>query len=153
MSHVISLSPKHSLGPDRSFCVEEQVAHLLRRAHQRACALFLSSVGADSLTPTQFFALARLSEQGPLSQNHLGRLAAMDPATVQGVVRRLCERGLVSRAPHPNDRRRTLLALTEEGETLIAGLLESAQRADARLLGRLSADEQATLLALLRRIT
>ncbi|MDF2095230.1 MarR family winged helix-turn-helix transcriptional regulator [Aquibaculum arenosum] len=153
MSQIISLSPAHRNGADPAFCVEEQVAHLLRRAHQRACALFLSSIGADNLTPTQFFALARLHEQGPVSQNHLGRLAAMDPATVQGVVRRLSERGMITRAPHPQDRRRTLLTLTKDGEALIAGLLDSAQEADARLLGRLSSEERVTFLALLRRIT
>src|SRR3546814_19954400 len=74
------------------FFLDEQVSHLLRRAHQRASALFLTVLADAQLTPTQFFAMARLHEMGKLSQNRLGRLAAMDPATIQGVIRRLHER-------------------------------------------------------------
>ncbi|MFM8991008.1 MAG: COX15/CtaA family protein, partial [Alphaproteobacteria bacterium] len=40
---------------------------------------------------------ARLRELGDTTQNQLGRLTAMDPATIQGVVRRLVARGLVER--------------------------------------------------------
>src|SRR3546814_13885878 len=68
------------------FFLDEQVSHLLRRAHQRASALFLTVLADAQLTPTQFFAMARLHELGKLSQNRPGRLAALDPATPQGVV-------------------------------------------------------------------
>ena len=79
--------------------VEQQIGHLLRRAHQRASAIFQETLDDKALTPMQFAALMRLHDDGSMSQNHLGRLAAMDPATVQGVIRRLQERGLVSRVP------------------------------------------------------
>src|SRR3546814_4425941 len=49
--------------------------------------------------------MARLHEMGKLSQNRLGRLAAMDPATIQGVIRRLHERGFIERLADPTDRR------------------------------------------------
>ena len=54
-----------------------------------------------------------------LSQNLLGRLVGMDKATMQGVVRRLKERGLVDSRPDPGDARRTLLSLTTEGQRLV----------------------------------
>ena len=45
------------------------------------------------VTTTQFAALAKLAEQGPLSQNQLGRATAMDAATIKGVVGRLVRGG------------------------------------------------------------
>ena len=68
------------------FTVEDHVGFLLRRAHQRHVALFTARLAASELTPTQFTALLKTVERGRITQNHLGRLAAMDPATIQGVV-------------------------------------------------------------------
>ena len=71
-------------GQDDSYLLEAQVGHLIRRAHQRHVALFAEHFADADLTPTQWAALAKLRERGTLSQNLLGRLTAMDPATIQG---------------------------------------------------------------------
>jgi DNA-binding MarR family transcriptional regulator len=94
-----------------STALDEQIGHLLRCAHKRASAIFAAILNDHNLTPPQYFAMARLSEFGRLSQNHLGRLTAMHPATIQGVIQRLCERGLIARTPDPKNRRRILLRL------------------------------------------
>ena len=67
--------------------LEEQAGHILRRAHQRHAAIFQELIGDSQLTPLQFAALARLRDLGEVSQNQLGRLTAMDAATMQGVTR------------------------------------------------------------------
>ena len=136
-----------------ALALDEQVAHLLRRAHQRASAVFASQIGDSQLTPAQYFALIRLAEVGEISQNRLGRLAAMDPATVQGVTRRLTERGLIERKPDQTDRRRLLLCLTDKGRRLIAELSELAARTNQGILAPLSPGEQTLFLELLRRLT
>ncbi len=133
--------------------LDDQVAHLLRRAHQRASSLFLSVLGEHQLTPTQFFAMARLHERGQLSQNRLGRLAAMDPATIQGVIRRLEERGYIQRTPDANDRRRMVLTLTSRGSELVSGLLNHADTVSESILEPLDAQERGLFLDLLRRVT
>src|SRR5580658_8223281 len=92
-----------------TYVLEAQIGHLLRRAHQRHVAIFLASMGEDAPTPTQFAALVKLADAGELSQNRLGRLTAMDPATVKGVVSRLVARGFVERAADPGDQRRVTL--------------------------------------------
>ncbi|HEY9548514.1 MAG TPA: MarR family transcriptional regulator [Kiloniellaceae bacterium] len=134
------------------FFLDEQVSHLLRRAHQRASALFLTVLADAQLTPTQFFAMARLHEMGKLSQNRLGRLAAMDPATIQGVIRRLHERGFIERLADPTDRRRMVLSLSPRGQETVVRLLESANRIGDQILAPLSGDEQAIFLDLLKRL-
>ncbi len=133
--------------------VEEQVGHLLRRAHQRATAIFLGQIGVDDLTPTQFAALVKLKDEGALSQNHLGRLTAMDRATILGVIRRLETRGLIERAADPNDRRRTVLSLSLAGRRLIERLARNGPRVGQAILSPLAPDERETFLALLRRLS
>ncbi len=135
----------------RSYRLEDQVGHLLRRAHQRATAIFQQRIGAD-ITPTQFAALVRLRDAGALSQNHLGRLAAMDPATTQGVVRRLRQRALIAARPDPDDRRRSRLTLTRRGRALVDRLLPNGFDVSAGILEPLSPRERATFLALLKRL-
>jgi len=104
-------TPGYVNGGD-SFVLDESIGHLIRRAHQRASATFMTILADHQFTPTQFFALARLRERGRLSQNRLGRLTAMDPATIQGVTRRLFDRGYIARTPDATDRRRMVLELT-----------------------------------------
>lgn len=143
--------PDHD-GGDGDYRLDEQVSHLLRRAHQRSTALFQAEVGGDGPTPAQFSALVKLQEQGEVSQNALGRMVAMDAATMQGVVRRLCDRGLVVRRPDPGDRRRVLLSLTAAGRACVEMTTPAARDAARAALAPLSARERQTLVKLLRRI-
>lgn len=131
--------------------VAEQVGHLLRRAHQRESAVFQDHMG-DAATPTQFAALAMLTERGPLSQNHLGRLIAMDPATIQGVVQRLGERKLVDRVPDPVDKRRFLVRLTKRGIETYDAMVDRARAVTRETLSPLDPDEQVQFIALLKRL-
>ena len=108
--------------------------------------------GSD-LTPTQFNALIRIVELGAVTQNHLGRLTAMDPATIQGVVRRLVERGLVHRRPDPSDRRATILAPTLTGLALAEQAAETGHAITEATLAPLDPVERRTLLTLLRKLT
>lgn len=150
--NIAALPPAGAAPKAAGFFLDEQVSHLLRRAHQRASALFLTVLADAQLTPTQFFAMARLHEMGKLSQNRLGRLAAMDPATIQGVIRRLHERGFIERLADPTDRRRMVLSLSPLGQETVVRLLESANRIGDQILAPLSRDEQAVFLGLLKRL-
>lgn len=138
--------------PPESYALDGQVGHLLRRAHQRHTGMFQEMIGEAQLTPMQFAALVRLEQDGPLSQNHLGRLTAMDPATVQGVIRRLEERGLIDRVADQEDRRRMILRASAAGTALARSLYPIALQISDRTLAPLTASERAQFLALLRRL-
>lgn len=133
----------------QGYALEDQVGHVLRKAHQRATAIFLARIGEADLTPTQWAALVKLADTGGASQNHLGRLTAMDPATIQGVVRRLVDRRLIERAGDPGDRRRSMLRLTAAGLALVDRLRPNAHLVSRAILEPLDATERATLLRLL----
>ncbi|MBM3571921.1 MAG: MarR family transcriptional regulator [Alphaproteobacteria bacterium] len=134
------------------YVLEDQVGHLLRRAHQRATQIFLAKFAASALTPTQFAALVRLDQYGTLSQNHLGRLTAMDPATIQGVIRRLAARRLIARVSDAGDRRRAMLSLSSEGRALLRRLLKTGLSVSAATLKPLGPTERRAFLGMLRRL-
>jgi MarR family transcriptional regulator, lower aerobic nicotinate degradation pathway regulator len=139
-------------GSVAGFAVEDHVGFLLRRAHQRHVALFTAGLAHAELTPTQFTALLKTVELGRITQNHLGRLAAMDPATIQGVVRRLVARGLMRRGPDKMDRRTAVLEPTEAGIALIGSVVACARMAHEAALAPLSPEERAHVLTLLRKM-
>ncbi len=137
----------------RSYVLQDQIGHLLRRAHQRATQIFLETFEEAGLTPTQWAALAMLAEEGAASQNALGRMTAMDPATIQGVIRRLEERGLITREPDPDDKRRTKLRLSQEGATLVGRLLATGTRVTDRTLEPLGPEDRRKFLEMLAKLS
>ena len=109
-------------------------------------ALFTAGLAHAELTPTQFTALLKTVQLGRITQNHLGRLAAMDPATIQGVVQRLIARGLIRRGRDPMDRRTAVLEPTEAGVALIASVVACARQAHDAALAPLTPEERVQLL-------
>ncbi|WP_296571760.1 MarR family transcriptional regulator [Phreatobacter sp.] len=140
------------MAPDKPYVLEDQIGFLIRRAHQRASSIFEQVMDGLDVTPVQYAALAKLHDLGPTSQNQLGRLVGIDPATMFGVAGRLAKRGLVSPSVDPNDARLVLLELTATGRDTVEAMKARGPEVSARTLEPLSAEEAATLLALLGRI-
>ena len=139
------------MSADASYRLDDQIGYILRRVTQRHLAIFAAAI--PEVTTTQFAVLARLVETGPMSQNQLGRAAAMDGATIKGVVDRLAKLGFVTTAADPADRRRLTVALTPAGKNLFANRLQTAIQVSQDTLAPLTADEQHSLMTLLARLT
>lgn len=135
----------------KPYVLDDQIGFVLRRVTQRHLAIFSSLI--PEVTTTQFAALAKLAELGPLSQNHLGRETAMDAATIKGVVDRLRRINLIETTDDPGDRRRLTVALTDAGRALMDRATPKAHQITENTLAPLTAEDQATLLALLMRLT
>lgn len=135
-------------GPE--YRLDEQIGFKLRVANQRHLEIFAAEM--PDLTPRQFAVMAKLDEEGPLSQNHLGRLVAMDAATTKGVIDRLVRKGLVATTPSPTDRRRVEISLTAEGAEQIREAVVVAARISERTARNLSPRELARLMALLDKL-
>ena len=131
--------------------LEEQIGFILRQVNQRHTTIFANRIG-DELTPTQWAALVKLRDIGPCSQNFLGRLTAMDGATIKGVVDRLTKRRLTETTPDPEDSRRRLVALTPAGERLLRERVAAAAEITEMTLAPLPAGDRATLLRLLKKL-
>lgn len=137
---------------ESGYDLDRHPAHLIRRAHQRATLRFQQVMAGDDLTPTQFAALATVLRHGAVSQNHLGRLTAMDPSTISLVVRKLARLQLIRRSRSRTDQRLAIITLTEQGTRYTLERLARSVEVGRRLLAPLSEAEQGILLELLRRI-
>jgi DNA-binding MarR family transcriptional regulator len=134
------------------YVLEDQIGFRLRKSHQRASEIFHQVMGRFDITPTQFAALAKLDDIGPVSQNQLGRHTAMDPATIFGVVGRLMKRGLVRQSLDKTDARLVIIELTLEGRSLIKEMKAVGAQVSSVTLAPLSAEEARTLNSLLQKI-
>ena len=133
------------------YVLDEQVGFLMRVAMQRHTSIFTARM-VESLTQTQFAAMAKLYEVGPCSQNHLGRLIYLDAATIKGVVDRLGVRGFVTALADPKDRRRRAVALTERGRDATEQAMKVAGEITAATLAPLTPEEQRMVAKLLHRL-
>ena len=137
---------------EMGYVLEDQIGFRLRKAHQRATDDFNAVMGRFDVTPTQFAALAKLHDAGPLPQSQLGRLTAMDPATILGVVRRLAKRGYVQQSLDPADARLVVVCLTPEGHAAAARMRAAAGEVSKRTLAPLTATQAAMLLRLVGKL-
>ena len=147
-----SVAAKKSVKPAKPpYVLDEQVGFILRQVWQRHSAIFTRDIGTN-LTPTQWAALSKLAETGPCSQNQLGRLTAMDVATIKGVIDRLSARGLTETSQDPEDGRRLLVSLTRAGQQLAEKLAPNALAITRETLAPLEPRERETLMGLLNKL-
>lgn len=144
--------PERSDKAGESYQLDVQVGFILRRAHQRASAIFAEHFRDAGLSPVQFSALVRIRDEGWVSQNQLGRLIHMDPATIMGVISRLVARKLVRKIPDPNDGRRMLLSITSIGLRLVEEYEQLGFAVTEATLAPLDATERRAFLDLLVRL-
>ena len=130
--------------------LEDQVGFKLRLANQRHLEIFSNIM--PEITPTQFSVLVKLREVKELSQNHLGRLVAMDAATTKGVIDRLTKKQLVKTRQSETDRRRVEVSLTNAGLTFTEKAIEHAKIITEKTTANLSPRETNRLLDILDKL-
>ena len=143
---------RHAAARAAAYVLEDQVGFLLRCAHQRATEVFNAVMGRFGVTPTQFAALAKLDDLGSVSQNQLGRLTRMDPATISGVVGRLIARGYVRQSPTSRTRGSCMLTLTPAGQAAVTAMKGGGGRGVAAHARAADAAEATALLKALAKI-
>jgi MarR family transcriptional regulator, lower aerobic nicotinate degradation pathway regulator len=143
-------SPK-SKPENGAYALDDQIGFILRKVSQRHTSIFAAAF--PDLTAPQWATLAKLHEGGPTSQNQLGRLVALDAATIKGVVDRLGARGLTETSPDPEDARRVVVALTEAGRAEAERGFAAAASVTEETLAPLDATQRAQLVALLKALS
>jgi DNA-binding MarR family transcriptional regulator len=104
------------------------------------------------LTIPEWRLVAILAEHDSISQFGLGAAARMDKVTVSRAAIALVDRGLVKRAPNPDDRRSHLLSLSAEGRALYRQVAPKALALEDAVLAGFDAKEIAQFLAMLQRL-
>ena len=109
--------------------------------------------GAD-FRLVEFDVLAFVYVAGSMRPSEILRRASLSasPPTIHNVITRLEKRGLVERAPHPEDGRGVLVAITDDGRDAVERtypLIE--QQVVNRFASQYSAEELVTIAGLLKR--
>ncbi len=121
-------------------------AHLFR---ERADARMASC----GVTPLQAHVILHLNFcGGSLSQMELGRHLRVKPSTVNGIVDRMVERGLVERSADASDARRRRVALTQGGLMQLERCRQELLDTERLMEKSLSPGELAQLHSLLGRV-
>ena len=118
---------------DVSLPLRRTAGHLIRRAHRVAAAIFAEEV-CGTLSPNQFSTLLCLCQEPGLHQIDLiGRVAA-DRSTINDMVARLEENGMLEKRRSTIDERKISLYVTEKGVAAVAEALPGSVRAHDRVL-------------------
>jgi DNA-binding MarR family transcriptional regulator len=105
------------------------------------------------LAITEWRVMAVLGLRPGLSANQVSERTAMDKVAVSRAVARLLERGLVKREIHDDDRRRSVLELTETGYSVYREVAPMTLACERALLSPLSEEERATLWKLIDKLS
>lgn len=119
--------------------------YAVRRLHQAYVAAWVHVVDPQ-LTGPQFAVLTAINAFPGAEQGSLASSVALDRSTMGSIVRRLEDRGLITRTTPAEDGRKRLLFLTDPGIAALRVVDRRARALDRLLMQGYDADGQATLL-------
>ena len=116
-----------------------------RLARRLRVERLMPELAEPALSDTQLAALATLERHGAMSPGDLAEHEKVQPPSMTRVIAALVDWGLVTRAPHPTDRRQVILTVTPEGRSLVQRVRRRKEAWLARRLAELSPQERAIL--------
>ena len=109
-------------------------------------------VQSHGLTGPQALILKEVNRNQGLTAGELALKVSLSQATITDIVKRLEQRGLLARARSQQDRRRTIIRLTPEGEKRVAQSPPLLQEEFAKRFSELTNWEQSQLLYAVQRL-
>nr|WP_255482832.1 MarR family transcriptional regulator [Rhodanobacter sp. MP7CTX1] len=104
------------------------------------------------ISVTEWRVMAVLARFEGLSAREVAERTAMDKVAVSRALARLVEAGRVSRVTHDDDKRRSVLGLTEAGWTMHDEVAPMARAREREVLAKLDAEERAWLNRILDKL-
>ncbi|MEW9549321.1 MarR family winged helix-turn-helix transcriptional regulator [Nonomuraea sp. NPDC050783] len=129
-----------------------RLGYLLKHANLRLTELTGPALEPYGLDGREFAVLAVIGGPGPLSQLDVGRRLGVDRSSMVGLVDGLERKRLVGRRPHPDDRRKNVVELTERGRETLEGATRAVDAAEAEFLAGLEEGEARLFRALLGKL-
>jgi DNA-binding MarR family transcriptional regulator len=116
-----------------------------RLARRLRVERLMPELAEPALSDTQLAALATLERHGAMSPGDLAEHEKVQPPSMTRVIAALVDWKLVTRAPHPTDRRQVILTVTPDGRSLVQKVRRRKEAWLAQRLAELSPQERATL--------
>jgi len=98
-----------------SFDLSESPSHLIRRCAQYFGDLYAHEAGTSDLTKQQYTLLSALEHNDGVSQTALVDITGIDRSTLAEMVRRMLDKGLLSRERTEDDQRANAVAISPSG--------------------------------------
>ncbi len=127
--------------------------YLLRRAQLAFFEDFIKSFAPLGLRPAQFSVLAIVEKNPGLKQSEIAHTLGIQRTNFVAMMDELESRGLAVREPSQSDRRSYAVALTNEGRALMRRAMTILAEHEARMLRRLTPDDQTEMMRLLVLLT
>ena len=125
-----------------STCQRDHLGRLLGQCEHRMRMVMDRSLRQYGVTPVQCRALMYLHRQPePVTQRQLEQYMAVKPSTINGIVGRLEEKGLLTRDACQQDARCRVLRLTEEGRRFRSDFIR-VEHGDAFQSGKSGGDRE-----------
>jgi len=137
---------------DGGFDLSEAPSHLIRRCQQFYGDLYARESGARELTKQQYTLLAALEHHEGVSQTVLVEITGIDRSTLAEMVRRMLEKGLLSRERTEEDQRANAVAISPAGRKALRSARNASDRAERALLEALPAAERPKFVKFLAQI-
>jgi DNA-binding MarR family transcriptional regulator len=118
---------------------------LVAKAHQRLWALFSSECKKLGLESPCVGVLHLVEENGPMSQQQLGRKLRVDRTTMVKLIDQLESLKLARRCDNPADRRAYLVENTPEGLKTLAAMKKVGEAMEKKLLAQFTEGERALI--------
>jgi DNA-binding MarR family transcriptional regulator len=115
-----------------------RLGYLFKHAERRMNELNAAALAPLGTDARELGILQVLADQEPMSQLQAARRLGIDRTTMVAMLDTLEGKGLVSRHPHPTDRRRNLVELSEAGRTVVESGTRASDDAERELLSVLS---------------
>jgi DNA-binding MarR family transcriptional regulator len=128
----------------------DTLGYLVKQVHFRLTEQVDAALLPFDVDRKEFAVLRALSGSEPLSQQGLAAILGIDPTTMVAVIDALEAKGIVSRSPDPNDRRRNAIGFTPAGRETYRAADAAFEAAEAAFLASLTPDTAHTFRAALR---
>jgi MarR family 2-MHQ and catechol resistance regulon transcriptional repressor len=122
-----------------------------RKAHEATHDYLYRGIAETGISDTDFRVLEALLHKGPLPVNTIGPKVHLTPGSISVAVDRLLEKGLVTRAESPDDRRVRVVALTKSGKDLIVPIFRKHSTEIAKVFADVNAAELQILESVLKK--
>ena len=138
--------------------IEEEIVWKLRRLHalSRRGAPHRPQTPEDAAEEQQNHSRGRmmgiLADRGPMSQTALAAVLDIRPQSLSELAAKAECEGFASRTPSEEDRRQTIVSLTDAGRARVAAFREAHRRHAEEFLSPLDEEEKKTLRSILDKI-
>ncbi|MEO6089601.1 MAG: MarR family transcriptional regulator [Umezawaea sp.] len=130
----------------------ERVGMLLMHLGRDVDAQLRRQLSAYGLTPRHGFTLSHLCENGPTSQQSLLDVLEVDPSVLVAILNDLEKAGLAERKRDPEDRRRHIVEMSDQGRTALTAMEGTIDTIERELLADLSSTDADQLRSLLSKV-